>query len=116
MIRGVIFDLDGTLVDSRLDFDAMRREMELPPNEPILESLARLEPGHALRCHEILHQHELAGAERAVLLAGVREVVTTLHAREVRQGVATRNTRGITAATPSRLEVPFGLVLSLDAG
>jgi len=29
MIRGIVFDLDGTLADSRLDFAAMRQEMEL---------------------------------------------------------------------------------------
>ena len=28
-IRGIIFDLDGTLVDSHLNFDEMRREMGL---------------------------------------------------------------------------------------
>ena len=27
MIAGIIFDLDGTLADSRLDFEAMRAEM-----------------------------------------------------------------------------------------
>lgn len=42
MPRGVIFDLDGTLVDSGLDFDSMRREMGLDPGTPILESLATL--------------------------------------------------------------------------
>jgi len=43
MIRGIIFDLDGTLADSQLDFDAMRREMELPLGLPILEALTRLD-------------------------------------------------------------------------
>ena len=38
--RGVIFDLDGTLIDSQLDFDAMRRDMQFPAGEPILESVA----------------------------------------------------------------------------
>src|SRR5206468_1809626 len=102
MTRGVVFDLDGTLVDSRLDFDAMRREMELPPNQPILESLARLEPRQAERCHKILHRHELAGAERADLLPGVRELVAALHALGIRQAVATRNSRRITEATLAR--------------
>ena len=116
MIWGVVFDLDGTLVDSRLDFDAMRREMELPPNQPILESLARLEPRQAERCHGILHRHELAGAERADLLPGVRELVAALHALGIRQAVATRNSRRITEATLSRLALPFDLVLTRDDG
>src|SRR5258706_15978924 len=47
-IRGLIFDLDGTLVDSRLDFDLMRQEMELPAG-PILEGFAALPPAQAWR-------------------------------------------------------------------
>ena len=37
-IHGVVFDLDGTLVDSALDFAAMRRDMQLPAGQPILEA------------------------------------------------------------------------------
>ena len=44
-VRGIIFDLDGTLVDSRLDFDAMRHEMGLPTGIPILEGLAAIPDG-----------------------------------------------------------------------
>ena len=36
-IKGVVFDLDGTLVDSRLDFDAIRAELDFPQGRPILE-------------------------------------------------------------------------------
>ena len=44
-IRGVIFDLDGTLIDSGLDFEQMRREMEFAPGRWILETIALLEEG-----------------------------------------------------------------------
>ena len=37
-LHGMIFDLDGTLVDSGLDFDAIRRDMGLPAGMPILDA------------------------------------------------------------------------------
>ena len=116
MIKGIVFDLDGTLVDSRLDFEAMRHEMDLPAEMPILEALARLEPKHAARCREILQRHELAGAERATLLPGCRELIEKLHARGVKMAIATRNSREITAVTIARLSIPIDAVYSRDDG
>jgi len=116
MIRGIVFDLDGTLVDSRLDFAAMRREMELPDDQPILEALAQLDPVHAERCHAILHRHELDGAERAVVLPGVAELLAILHRRGIRQAIVTRNSRFITDATMRKLGLAADLVLTRDDG
>ena len=53
-IRGVIFDLDGTLVDSGLDFDLMRREMGIAPGHALLEAIDALGEPEARRCREIL--------------------------------------------------------------
>ena len=116
MIRGLVFDLDGTLVDSRLDFDAMRREMDVPDGQPILEALALLPPQRAAQCQAILHRHELAGAQRAVLLPGVRELVATLHARGVRLSVATRNSREIATATLAKHDLSIELLFTRDDG
>jgi HAD superfamily hydrolase (TIGR01549 family) len=104
-IRYLIFDLDGTLVDSGLDFDLMRAEMGLPHGVPILESLADMDAEEARRCWEIVERHELAGAERAVLFPGVAEFLHALAARGVRMAVLTRNSR-IIAETMLR-RVPF---------
>src|SRR5689334_18752570 len=112
MIWGVVFDLDGTLADSRLDFAAMRREMELPRDEPILEALAKLDPAHADRCQAILHRHELEGAERAVILPGAAELLAVLRSRGIRLAIATRNSRRITDATMQKLGLAADLVLT----
>ena len=92
-IRGAIFDLDGTLVDSGLDFDQMRREMNLAPGLPLLEAIEQLPAAHAERCWAILAEHELAGARRSTLYPGVREFVHALEVRGLRRAIFTRNSR-----------------------
>jgi HAD superfamily hydrolase (TIGR01549 family) len=116
VIGGIVFDLDGTLVDSRLDFEAMRAEMALPPGLPILEGLGRLPAEEAERCRAILDRHERAGAERATLLPGVGELRAALAERGIRQALATRNSRQITDATLRKLQLPFEIALTRDDG
>jgi HAD superfamily hydrolase (TIGR01549 family) len=116
VIRGILFDLDGTLADSRLDFDVIRREMELPDGMPILEALVRLPAPHAERCQRILHRHELAGAERAALLPGVAELLENLVTRRIRWAIVTRNSRQITDLTLRRLNLAPELSLTRDDG
>lgn len=116
MIRGIVFDMDGTLVDSQLDFDAMRREMELPDGLPILEAVATLPAAHAERCHTILHRHEHEGVQRATLLPGVAELLAELARLGIRTAIATRNSRAITAASLSKLALTIEIALTRDDG
>lgn len=115
-IRGLIFDLDGTLVDSRLDFDAMRAEMCLPDGMAILEALTKLPTDHAARCKEILHRHEQAGAERSTLLPGVREMLESATRRRWHQAIITRNSRPVTQATLRGVGLHFPHVMTRDDG
>jgi HAD superfamily hydrolase (TIGR01509 family) len=113
-IRGAIFDLDGTLVDSGLDFDQMRREMNLAPGLPLLEAIEQLPAAHAERCWAILAEHELAGARRSTLYPGVREFVHALEMRGLRRAVFTRNSRVIARDTLARLELDFDPILGRE--
>jgi HAD superfamily hydrolase (TIGR01509 family) len=106
-IRGAIFDMDGTLVDSSLDFEAMRREMGLAGGLPLLEAIAQASADDAERCWAILHEHERRGAQRATLYPGVREFLDTLGQRGLRRAIFTRNSRLSTAATLERLRLEF---------
>lgn len=93
MLRGVIFDLDNTLVDSQLDFEAMRREMRLHSDLRILEAIAELPAEHAAECHVILRRHEQIGAEQATLLPGVAQLLSHLQSQNLPIGIVTRNSR-----------------------
>jgi len=116
VIRGIVFDMDGTLVDSQLDFDAMRREMELPAGRPILEALSRLPPQQVARCQAILDRHEREGHARATLLPGVAELFAELVRRQIRVSIATRNSRAITVATLEKLRLTVDFALTRDDG
>ena len=112
--RGAIFDLDGTLMDSGLDFEQMRREMELPPRRPILEAIADLPPDRAAVCWRILERHEREGAEQATILPGVPEFLGRLSARGLKRGVLTRNSRSATLASLARLGTEFDTIVARE--
>lgn len=113
-IRGLIFDLDGTLVDSALDFDRIRAEMQLPAGQSILEAIERLPEVDRSRCHEILDRHEQAGAARAVLMPGVEGFLARLDPLALRHAVLTRNSRLVAAETLRRLNLRFPHVVARE--
>jgi HAD superfamily hydrolase (TIGR01509 family) len=101
-IRGLIFDLDGTLVQSRLDFEAIRRELGLPPGEPLLEVLARLPAAEARHALAVLERHEERAAHEAVPTPGIAQLLDQVAGRGLRAGVLTRSARRFALASLAR--------------
>src|SRR4051812_26544666 len=107
-LRGMIFDLDGTLVDSRLDFPAIRRDLGLPEGHAILEALALIPDGPAKEVmRRKLRTHEIRGAECATLFPGVAAMLAYLDELGVPTAVLTRNSRESTTLVLDRLQLRF---------
>ena len=107
--------MDGTLVDSRLDFDAMRREMGLPGGVPILEGAG----GRARRTRSRSNAgrdaiHELRGADEAVPFEGVIEFLRHIDERGISTAILTRNSRESTERTLRRLNLSFSQVVTRE--
>lgn len=117
-IRGIIFDMDGTLVDSRLDFAAMRAEMGLAPGIPILEQLAELPQADQAAYQQILHKHERAGAHRSELIAGADRLLQALARAQRPMAIVTRNSTESTRLTLQRLGIAeyFACVICREDG
>jgi phosphoglycolate phosphatase-like HAD superfamily hydrolase len=93
--RAVIFDMDGTLTEPLLDFDAIRAEIGLRPGLPILEQLAAGDDALRARGEEIMRRHERDAIARATLADGCRELLARLRACGVPCAILTRNVREV---------------------
>lgn len=87
----VIFDMDGTLTEELLNFAAIRADIGLPPDLPILEQISHLAPDARARAEAILERHEMMAAAACRLHDGAVEVLETLGQRGVKTALLTRN-------------------------
>ncbi|MEM1111821.1 MAG: HAD family hydrolase [Pseudomonadota bacterium] len=116
MLRGLIFDMDGTLVDSRLDFAAMRQETGCPADMGLLEFADTLGKGQRTDVMAIIRRHELAGAERAQWMPGADAFLQRAARHGLPLAIVTRNSREVSELTFAKLGAdPLYLVTREDA-
>ena len=113
-LRGIVFDLDGTLVHQELDFEAMRREIGVPSGTPLLETLAALSEPDRGRAWQILDDHERRAALKAEAFPGVPDLLTGLAQRGLRLGLLSRNSRNSVETVLSRCGLALDPALSRE--
>ena len=104
-IRGWIFDLDGTLTRAQHDFPAIRRELQIPADEDILEYLSSLPLDERRQLNSQLDAIELRLAQEVTPAPGAAELIRELHQRQLRLGILTRNLREVAMASLERIGV-----------
>jgi len=116
-IKVVIFDLDGTITQPYLDFDAIRQEMGLPRDSgPILESMQKMTVPQRRRAEEILHRHEQKAVAESKLNPGIRQTLATLRKVGIRIGILTRNKRSNALAVARKHNLRFDAVVGREEG
>jgi len=133
-VHTVLFDFDGTLVETALDFARMRRQVlalvdhygTAPSEESyILEIIAHAQRQLVTRdcqaartfvreAERILTDIELEGADRARPLPGVEEALRKLRKQGVRIGIVTRNCRSAVERVLARFSLAHDLILTRD--
>jgi len=112
MLKCVIFDLDNTLVDSDLDFAAIKAE--IGSSEPILEYRAGCDERERRRIDAILSRHEERAAKSCALSAGAEALLEFLSENGVRTALLTRNSRASVETVLRRHGMRLDCVLSRD--
>ncbi|UTA46844.1 HAD family hydrolase [Simiduia sp. 21SJ11W-1] len=114
-LHGIIFDLDGTLVDSKLDFPAMRAELGLPAGTGLLEHLASLEDQtQRTQTQAVIERHELQGAQAASWITGAQAALHTLANAGIPMAIVTRNMQSATQQMVKRLGIPIRLIITRE--
>ena len=113
---GVIFDMDGTLIEPLLDFPAIRAELGVRADEGVLEALDARDPPAAQAGHAWLLEQELAAARRARLLPGARELLAALAQAGLKTALLTRNCRQAMRTVLDRFALRFDLAWSRENG
>lgn len=112
-IRGVIFDLDGTLAHSNPDFAGLRRELGISSGTDILAHVDSLRAGEAqAQALEIVHEYERQSSLNARWIDGARELIECLRAKSLPLAILTRNMPEAAKITIDKLGIDIALVLT----
>jgi hydrogenase expression/formation protein HypE len=118
-IKGVLFDFDGTLTfPGALDFPAIKREMNCPPEFPILEFIETQPEEKKASLFKILELRETQGAAQSRPNAGAETCLAELKRRGIFLGIHTRNSlrsvqRGLGKFEIARIE-DFRVIMTRD--
>jgi HAD superfamily hydrolase (TIGR01549 family) len=93
ILRGVVFDMDGTLTVPNLDFAEMYRRCGVDLSQDILAEIARMPPDQAERACSIIEEIEEEGRRTLQLMPGALAVTSWLVAHNIPTALVTRNTR-----------------------
>ena len=114
-IRGVIFDLDGTLAHSNPDFSGLRRELGIDSGTDILAHVNSLSEGEAHnKAFEIVHEYERQSSLNASWIDGAKELIEYLQAKSLPLAILTRNMPEAAQITINKLGIDIALVLTRD--
>jgi HAD superfamily hydrolase (TIGR01509 family) len=114
-LRGVIFDLDGTVVENDYDWSRIREELGTGGTS-ILAYLDSLEGPERSAKWAILESHEAAQTEASVLREGVRELLALLRARGLSAALVTNNSRRNTEFLLEKFDLAFDCVVTRESG
>ncbi|KAF3773951.1 hypothetical protein EJ110_NYTH54187 [Nymphaea thermarum] len=123
-LRGVVFDMDGTLTVPVIDFSAMYRAVlgddyasiksSSSLGVDILQHIDSWSPDRQKKAYDIIADFEGRGLEQLQIMPGAKELCEFLDARQIRRGLITRNVKTAVDLFHLRFGMSFDPALSRE--
>ena len=113
-IRGIVFDLDGTLVTSSLDFNLIRSELDCPPEVDLLTYVEGLTLEQKIKAEKIIQKHEQEDAEQSEWIPGAQQFVERCLDCEMPLAILTRNSEYSSNKKIEKNNIPISLLFTRE--
>ncbi|KAF8388304.1 hypothetical protein HHK36_026970 [Tetracentron sinense] len=124
-LRGVVFDMDGTLTVPVIDFPAMYKAVlgeeeyvsvrsKNPSGIDILHYIENWSPEKQRKAFEIITDFERQGLDRLQIMPGAAELCGYLDSKKIRRGLITRNIKAAVDLFHKRFGIVFSPALSRE--
>jgi HAD superfamily hydrolase (TIGR01549 family) len=114
-LKGIIFDLDGTIVDAPYDWALIRAKLGVE-GESILAFLERLKEPDKSRKWGELKDFEARATKQASLKPGMKRWLKSLARQGIKTALVSNNTRENVDFLRRKFDLAFDVVLTREAG
>ncbi|XP_021725234.1 haloacid dehalogenase-like hydrolase domain-containing protein At2g33255 [Chenopodium quinoa] len=124
-LRGVVFDMDGTLTVPVIDFPAMYKAVlgeeqynsmksQNPSGIDILHHIQTWNPVQQQKAYEIIADFERQGLDRLQIMPGAAQLCGFLDSKKLRRGLITRNVKPSVDIFHQRFGITFSPAVSRE--
>ncbi len=113
--RGIIFDLDGTLIDADYDWKKVRGVLGVKEGS-ILSNFEKLPADERREKETLLKKIEREHTERAHLVPGVGELLMFLRGYGIKTALVTNNTRDNVDYILTKFNLSFDVIITREDG
>lgn len=110
----VIFDMDGTLTESNLNFAQIKAEARVPADAYLLEYVRESAPGRQAEIMAVIERHEIQEARSCALKPDTLSVLRTLKAYGLTLAILTRNCRKCSEIVVERFGLPIDAIFARE--